>query len=103
MTMLPAASISCASSTRRLAPTAAMRSPSTRTSPVARLGTVESIVTTAAPLKRVRPFFCVFIGQVLCGWRSGALALLLRQRLGLSALLLHFSLFKDKRRLYDLP
>jgi len=39
---------------RMFASTATMRSPSTRTSPVTRLGTLASIVTTVPPLKRVR-------------------------------------------------
>jgi hypothetical protein len=33
-------------------------------------------VTTAPPLKRVRPFFCVLIGQVLCGWAKWGVGLI---------------------------
>src|ERR1700722_11195408 len=52
--MLPAASITAASSARMFASTATMRSPSTRTSPVTRLGTLASMVTMVPLLKRVR-------------------------------------------------
>ena len=57
MTMLSVASMTSAPSTWRFAPTAAIRLPSTSTSPVARLGTLASIVMMVPPLKRVRLLF----------------------------------------------
>src|ERR1700760_3617941 len=61
MTMVPVALMTSAPSVLRFTPTAAMRLPSTSTSPVARFGTEASIVMTVPPLKRVRELFCVFI------------------------------------------